>query len=189
MPAELDKARLRTRFRSYRLSLTQDAYRRKCLAICDTLAALSELEQARTVLVYWPMLKNREIDVRPLIARLEGKHIALPVVDETVMYAARYTAASALRPNRWGILEPAGAARTPVSEIEAAVVPALGADRRGHRLGYGKGFFDRFLRRLDARFISPVFSACLVDALPAEPHDIPMHILATESTVFRTAGS
>ncbi len=188
MPAALDKAALRTRFRTYRTSLAEGTYRRKCLAICDQLAELPEIENARTVLVYWPMLQRREIDVRPLISRMEGKHIALPVVNDSAMHAAPYTSASVLRPNNWGILEPAGDDRVPASEIEAAVIPALGADRRGHRLGYGKGYFDRFLRRVDARFICPVFDACLLDTLPAEPHDIPMHILASESTVFRTAG-
>ena len=189
LPVGLDKTALRTRFRTYRSSLAEDAYRKRCLAICEQLALLPELEQATTVLVYWPMLRNREIDVRPLITGLKGKHIALPVVDDTDMYAAPYTAVSVLKPNKWGILEPAGGARTPVSAIEAAVIPALGADRRGHRLGYGKGYFDRFLRRLDARFICPVFGACLVDTLPAEEHDIPMHIVATESGVFRTSAS
>lgn len=184
-----DKTALRTRFRAYRMGLGEIAYRKRCQAICKQLASLPEMERATTILVYWPMLQSREIDVRPLVAALEGKHIALPVVDNTAMYAAPYTPASVLVPNKWGILEPAEAVRTPVAAIEAAVVPALGADRRGHRLGYGKGYYDRFLRRLDARFICPVFSACLVDALPAEGHDIPMHILATESTVFRTGGS
>ncbi len=182
-----DKTVLRARFRAVRASLTEEAYQARCRAICARLGALTEFQQASLVLIYWPKLSAREIDLRPLLGRLTGKQIALPVVDGNIMHPVLFDSAAALRPNRWGIAEPTGSTGVPLSAIEAAIIPALGADRRGHRLGYGKGYFDRFLPRLHASFICPVFRECLVDALPAEPHDIPMHILVTEDAVHHPA--
>ena len=65
------------------------------------------------------------------------------------------------------------------------MVPALGAGRNGHRLGYGKGYYDAFLREVDAPTICPVFAACLLDHAPAEPHDVALDILITEDEIIR----
>jgi 5-formyltetrahydrofolate cyclo-ligase len=84
----------------------------------------------------------------------------------------------ALIPGPWGLLEPPGPA-LPVSALAEAtlvIVPALAVDRRGVRLGRGRGFYDRSLdgHNPQARLIAMVRDAEFVDQLPAEPHDVPM---------------
>jgi len=84
----------------------------------------------------------------------------------------------ALIPGPWGLLEPPGPA-LPVSALAEAtlvIVPALAVDRRGVRLGRGRGFYDRSLdgRNPQARLIAMVRDAEFVDELPAAPHDVPM---------------
>ena len=60
------------------------------------------------------------------------------------------------------------------------MVPALAADRHGVRVGYGLGYYDRFLKHLYSRSVSIVYSSCLLDRIPAEPHDIAVDYVVTE---------
>jgi 5-formyltetrahydrofolate cyclo-ligase len=83
-----------------------------------------------------------------------------------------------LVPGRWGLLEPPQPwlPESAVAEASLVVVPALAVDRRGVRLGRGRGFYDRSLggSNPQARLIAIVRDMELVDQLPAEPHDVPM---------------
>ena len=88
--------------------------------------------------------------------------------------------------NRWGLLEPDETA--PVVEagvLDAVVVPALGAGRNGHRVGYGAGYYDAFLPATRGFPVAVVFAACLVDAVPPEPHDVPVACVVTEGETVR----
>lgn len=69
--------------------------------------------------------------------------------------------------------------------IDAAVVLGLGFDRRGYRLGYGSGYFDRFLAGRELTTIGLAFDEQLVDRLPAEAHDVPMRLVVTPSELVR----
>jgi len=102
---------------------------------------------------------------RLALPRVEGHELALHVVRDL----------SQLVPSRWGILEPDPGACPLLShdEIGVALVPALGFDGRGGRLGYGMGFYDRLLPRLiRARRFGVGYREQLTEALPLEPHDV-----------------
>ena len=94
-----------------------------------------------------------------------------------------------LAPNRFGVLEPAARERVAGLSIDVFIVPALGADLRGFRIGYGGGFYDRFLAGKPGTFVCPVFDACTLDAVPEAPHDIPVHRLVTETETYSAAAS
>ena len=185
------KADLRGRFRALRAGLSDAEYAARSAKVVAQAQTLPELQQAETVHAYWPMLRSREVDIRPLIAWLQasGKQIVLPVVDSFTgaprLRHVRFETPEALRPNRWGIHEPTGAKSVPLETIDAVVVPALGAGRNGHRLGYGKGYYDAFLGALNAATICPIFAACLIDRAPAEEHDAPLDIVITEDEIIR----
>jgi 5-formyltetrahydrofolate cyclo-ligase len=95
----------------------------------------------------------------------------------------------ACEPDAWGVPVPRDHAPAPVTAVRVALVPGLAFDRRGHRLGRGAGVYDRFLATLPASTwrIGIVPSARLVDALPAEAHDIAMHAIVTEDGCLRVA--
>jgi 5-formyltetrahydrofolate cyclo-ligase len=95
----------------------------------------------------------------------------------------------ACEPDAWGVPVPRDHAPVPAAAVRVALVPGLAFDRRGHRLGRGAGVYDRFLATLPASAwrIGIVPSARLVDALPAEAHDIAMHAIVTEDGCLRVA--
>ena len=86
----------------------------------------------------------------------------------------------------WGMTVPRERVPVPASSLHAVIVPGLAFDRAGHRLGRGKGVYDRFLATLPPTTlrIGLVPSALVVDRLPTEPHDVPMHAVVTELGVI-----
>ena len=189
------KDSLRGRFREYRTSLSEAEYETRSRAVVENVLELPELRKAHTVHVYWPILEQREVDTRPLIRALRdrGAEIVLPVVlnfrsaaEGTPRLAhVRYPGEEAMRVNRWGIAEPHPSRRVSIDEIEAVIVPALGAGRNGHRIGHGLGYYDEFLAEVAAVKICLVYEACLVDHVPFEPHDVPCDVVVSESSVIR----
>ena len=191
------KTDLRTRFAAYRRSLSEAEYAQRSAAIVARAQALRELNAAACVHVYWPLIQRHEVDTRPLIAWLyqAGKQIALPVVNTFGKTAratprlrhVRYDPATPLTTNRWGIHEPNGGTGVPIDDIDAVVVPALGAGRNGHRIGHGFGYYDELLAEVQRPAIGLIYAACLVDAVPAEKHDRPLSVILTEDEVIRPA--
>lgn len=86
------------------------------------------------------------------------------------------------------IEEPQGDELTDPSELELVIVPAVAFDRRGNRLGRGKGFYDRFLQSTKATKIGVGYDFQLFEELPAEEHDVPMDIIITQSEYIVVAG-
>lgn len=82
------------------------------------------------------------------------------------------------------IQEPTGDDIFPVDDIEVIVVPGIAFDRKGRRLGRGKGFYDRLLAESKATKIGIGYEFQLIDNVPAESHDIPMDIIITEKTTI-----
>ena len=91
------------------------------------------------------------------------------------MELRRYTGTSSLQPGAYGIMEPVGERFTDYATIDIAVVPGMAFDAQGHRLGRGKGYYDRFLAKVpDVYKIGLCFSWQMVDEVPSEANDIMM---------------
>ncbi len=190
------KEALRERFRAFRAQLSEAEYRARSRAIVARMLTVPELGQAETIHVYRPMTARREVDVRPLMAHLatKNKQIVLPVVvtfgrakaGAPRLRLVRLTGETTFRVNRWGIHEPVGGETVPPEALDLVIVPALGAGRNGFRIGQGLGYYDEFLAGLTVPTLCPVYAECLVESVPAEPHDVPVSILVTEHEVVRT---
>lgn len=156
-----------------------------------TLAALlpgAALPEAGAVAsAYWPF--GSEIDPRPLMRRLLGLGwtLSLPVTpkkgaNEPLCFR-RWTPSTRLARRRFGVEEPGEDAEIVTPRL--LLVPLLGFDRRGGRLGYGAGHYDRTLKHLraadpDIRAIGLAFAAQEVEHLPTEAHDQPLDAVLTE---------
>ena len=168
-----------------------DARERRGAAIRERVAALPIYAAARAVHCYLSM--RSEVDTRPLIASAlaAGKRVAVPVV---VPRAADLSHAwldsldaDALAPGSFGTFNPRVLRLAEPGEWDLTIVPLLAFDRRGYRLGYGKGFYDRLLAASPAPAVGVAFAAQEVAALPVEPHDVALAWIVTEDEVIRTS--
>lgn len=190
-----EKARLRARFRQARLALSEADYAAHSALIRERLLGLPEVQAARTAHVYWPMTERREVDVRPLVTALHarGVRVLLPVVVPRTAGApprllhGPFEGEERLARTPWGLYEPT-ATDADLEALDVVVVPALGAGRNGHRIGHGAGYYDAFLAETSAFTVCPVFAACLVERVPAEPHDRAVDVVVTEEEVWTVSG-
>jgi 5-formyltetrahydrofolate cyclo-ligase len=166
---------------------------RRDAATARILAALRELAQvrrARTLAAYAAFGTEAVLDPW-LRERIEaGVGVFLPYVDGESLSLVRVRDLDAdLHPGYRGIREPAPGRRRParVDRVEVFVVPGAAFDRSGNRIGYGGGHFDRLLSTAarDALVVGVAFDVQVVDAVPAEPHDVRIDVLITESKVRR----
>jgi 5-formyltetrahydrofolate cyclo-ligase len=133
---------------------------------------------------YWPI--RSEVDPRPLLAAVRdaGVAVALPVLaDATVLRFRAWRAGADLVPAGFGTLGPG--ADAPEVMPDVIVLPLAGFDRAGHRIGYGKGHYDRAVAALHRAGRRPLliglaFSVQEVARVPAEPHDIRLDAVVTE---------
>lgn len=154
--------------------------------VAERVLALPEIAGAGSVLAFASF--GAEIPTDDLLRGLllAGKRVLLPYVEEAgTLRAAEITSIDDLAPGYRGIREPAR--REPVSEVDAAVVPGVAFDEHGGRLGYGGGFFDRYLETLapSVPVVGICFDAQIVKQVPREDHDRPVHVIVTERRIIR----
>ncbi len=152
-------------------------------ALGDTLLAAVTLPAGAVVAGFLPL--EGEIDLRPLLGRLReaGHPIALPQTPApgNPLIFRQWLPHSVLRPERFGTLVPDG----PVVVPDVLLVPLLGFDRRGWRLGYGGGYYDRTLAALpQALAIGCGFAVQELDEVPVGPYDARLPLIATEQEVI-----
>ena len=144
--------------------------------VITRLKANPRFSQAQTLLLYSAL--PDEVQTQSLLDELTeaGKTVLLPkVVNSEDMELRRYTGKADLQPGAYDIMEPVGALFTDYASIDVAVVPGMAFDAQGHRLGRGKGYYDRFLAKVpDVYKIGLCFSWQIVDEVPSEANDIMM---------------
>ena len=185
----MNKAELRKKMIFIRDSLSIEERKTKSHAIKSHLTKLKAYQDAEVVFVYVSF--RSEVDTRCFIkeAKKNGKRIAVPIsipkgkVLQPVKYQAWMNC-----PGIWGILEPIKENCRPVDskEIDIAVVPGLAFDNCFHRLGYGAGYYDRFLPSLrkNAIKIGLGYDFQLLDRLPVEEFDVPLSGIITEDRLL-----
>lgn len=130
----------------------------------------------KTILAYWPL--PDEVDIRPLISRLveEGHTVLLPrVTGETTMELRQHTTPDDLCEGAFHIMEPTGKVFSDADRIDVALVPGMAFDAAGHRLGRGRGYYDRLLAaHPGVHKIGVCFPFQRVAEVPVDEHDVAM---------------
>lgn len=131
-------------------------------------------KNSKCVLLYYPL--PDEIDVRELIikGKLSGKTILLPKVTKEDMVLKVYEDENSLKKGAFNILEPSGEDffEEDYYKIDLAIIPGMAFDKDFNRLGRGKGYYDKFLKKIPhAKKIGICFPFQFLEALPMEPHD------------------
>ena len=184
------KNELRQKYRALRDSFGEEFIRIASESACTNLAKSKEFINADTVLLYYP-IKN-EISPLPIIELCSklGKTVAFPACkmeDTTLVFKETHTLDD-LSPSTFGLLEPnEDCEEINCSKNALCIVPALLFSNDGHRLGYGKGFYDRFLESFEGISVGFSYSSLVLESLPHEAHDIPLDLIVTESEVLKIA--
>ncbi len=157
------------------------------LKIKEKFLQLEEVKRANSILLYYP--HKNEVNTLPIIEELlrSKKNVLLPKVKDLNIFPIKVTDLSVLKKGYAGILEPDGKIY-PVEKIEVVVVPAVAFDIHGHRLGYGKGYYDRLLKKIKGLKVGLAYDFQIVDKLPVEPHDIPVDLIITPTRIINTKG-
>lgn len=178
----MNKAEIRRELKAARAAVTDRPRRNEAIS-ARLLKVLLE-KDARRVLLYHAV--GAEVDVRsafmPLQAR--GCLLCLPRVVGRELLAVPFAESTVLRKGAFGIPEPEGEGIDPAS-LDAVVCPGLGFDVNGGRIGYGGGFYDRFLKKTAALRVGLCYNACMREHLPMGPMDERMDIVVTESETLK----
>lgn len=145
----MTKAEARKIYLEKRLALTDAAYQQLNFQLYQQFFTHIDLSFIRCLHIFLPIESKREPDTWPIIDRIrrEFPHVRLsiPKVAGDQLENINFEGLHQLKKNKWGIFEPQQGVPTPVEKIDMVIVPLLAVDVQGHRVGYGKGFYDRFL--------------------------------------------
>ena len=151
-------------------------------AAAEQLFDLAAMSSGDSVLVFAAF--GSEIATANVIRRLhsEGRRVLLPRLLDGEMSATEFRPGDELAPGAFGIGEPFGIDGAGPDEIDAVIAPGLAFDREGYRLGYGRGYFDRYMRRLrpDAARLGFGFHMQLIERVPRGPWDESLHAVVTD---------
>ena len=166
---------------------TQQQLGEMSLLAIRQLLANEHVQRAQTVLMYCSL--PDEVDTRQALRQLvdAGKQVVLPVVvDDCHMVLRRYHSDADLCEGAYHILEPMGPMFEAVNDIDVVVVPGMAFDVAGHRLGRGKGYYDRFLPRCThAGRIGIAFEAQRVAHAAVDRHDQRLDAYVTERGIYQ----
>ncbi|MGQ0618614.1 MAG: 5-formyltetrahydrofolate cyclo-ligase [Panacagrimonas sp.] len=190
LQAGADRSALRRQLRARRAGIDPRDRAIAARRAAGHLMRMIELRHAGHLAVY--LAAGSELDTRPLIRALHrrGKRLCAPQIDVRQpghMRMQQLFHGKPLRRNHYGIPEPPPTRRRHRTPIEVVIVPLVGIDLQGNRLGSGAGYYDRWLARLRPRpyRIGYAFSVQKVDHLPAQDWDVPLDAVCSEAGVHR----
>lgn len=183
-----DKKALRRRYLAERAALDRDCKREIDSGIAERVLHSAWYRDAACVFCY--VSTAEEIDTRAVLedAFRSGKTVCVPLCGRGGrMSARRIRSLDELTAGHYGIPEPSDTApEVAPEEIDLILAPALSCDRAGYRLGYGGGYYDRFLAQTDAVCAALCTASRLRDSLPHEAFDRRCHYIITERGVLHT---
>lgn len=153
-------------------------------AICERVVAWAVFQAAEIVASYVSVRK--EVDTHRLIeyALKVGKRVCVPVTKRKgVMVFQEISSLDELKSARFGLMEPEYDTERIVAPeyLDLMMVPGVAFDRQGNRLGFGGGYYDRYLAHCDATSVGLAYGFQIVDDIPTEGHDVRMDGLVTEN--------
>jgi 5-formyltetrahydrofolate cyclo-ligase len=176
------KKQIRAEMKERRQNLPPAEAERFSRQVRQRLEELNPIQNANSIMAYASI--NNEVDLVPIMEKWhqEGRTILLPRVEaDGRMEAVKWTGWNQIKSGPFGIREPLGEAIDPAG-IDVVLTPGLVFDYKGYRLGYGKGYYDRFLTRLsDSAFICGVcYEFQVIENVYPHSKDIPVHWIVTD---------
>ncbi len=182
----MPKRSIRSRFLAERKSCPQALCHAASREIQQRFLNSSLFREAGCLALYSAIHNEVLTDVVADRALEVGKTLAYPHTGEDSLEFVRVRTLADLAPGKFGVLEPQDGERLALEKLDLIVVPGVAFDLSGHRLGYGRGFYDRALSvcRADCARVGFAYDFQLVTALPAAQHDKRLSALVTESRIL-----
>lgn len=178
--SSMNKKTLRKALLQYRRLLPESEFAKRNQHLLDALYEFIKDREARTIHVFLPIKRNKEFDIQPLLPRLwkDGIRTMISATDfkRQTMEHFWLESGTKLQENSIGIPEPMDATSADLTEADLILVPLLGADRKGHRIGYGGGYYDRLLEGYEGESVG-ISLATLFDKLGTDSWDIAVNSL------------
>lgn len=187
----MNKLLLRKEILKKRESLTLEERDNYSKSIAKLLYSTLEYKEAKNIFIY--MSFNSEVDTIQIIEQSFklGKKIFIPYIlkDKEIMHAIEIEAFNNLKRNCYGILEPVfDKSKINDDNIDLVIVPGIVFDKKGNRIGYGGGYYDRFLlKNKNLHIIGLSFEIQIVENILNKKHDIPMNKIITEKRIIETS--
>ncbi len=179
------KVSLRKKLIQQRLQMPDQIWQKRSHAICDRLANLPKFPQAQNILAFTSF--RDEPDLSALWQKFPDKNWGFPrcVGQDLVWHrVAIADFAMAMRSGAYGILEPdPDLPLIDLAQVDFILIAAVACDRRGYRLGYGGGFYDRWLPHVGGEKIGIIFDEFYLEELPNDPWDVKLDAIATELAI------
>ena len=178
----MDKQELRKKSMEIRKNIPNKEQKNN--AIYNAIISCDEYNDANIIAIYNSM--GSEVNTKEIImySLLKQKVVLLPKIEGEDMLFVRVNANTKYALSKFGILEPTEGEIYNPDKIDLFIVPGLAFDINGNRLGYGGGYYDRYLRELRAVKIGLAYEEQLVNSIPTEEKDIPLNIIQTEENRY-----
>jgi len=185
------KNEIRAQYKVYRASLPAEERAVRDMRICELFLSSITYRYAKVLFMYAPLAN--EIDVMPIAvqALADGKTVAFPRCskENSTMEYHIVTDIGALESGAYGIREPSETARIQYAgdctaeDHPVCLVPGLVFDRAGYRVGYGKGYYDRYLSTFPGVRVGIVYADCVLGEIPRGRFDLAVDVLVTDKGV------
>ena len=190
----MTKGELRKIYLEKRLSLTEEEYRLFNEQLCKNFFSNIDLSDIHLLHTFLPIEKTKEPDTWLIIRKLKKDfphvRVCIPKINnQTSMLDNFYfDGEDQLEKNTWGIPEPKQGIPVPTEKIDAVLIPMLAFDKQGNRIGYGRGFYDKFLAtcREDCKKIGLSFFPAIEGTVPSAHYDIPVDYVITPQLALPT---
>ncbi|NLB89070.1 MAG: 5-formyltetrahydrofolate cyclo-ligase [Syntrophomonadaceae bacterium] len=180
------RQQMREEMSAKRKELVPEEVKQYSEAICNKLQELVGIENARTIMGFSSF--GNEVQLMPWLESIaDEKQILLPRVEKGgLMVAVPFTGWENVKSGPFGIKEPIGEPFD-LKKIDVVIVPGLVFDYKGYRLGYGKGYYDRFLKELqelrnDVFLCGVCYDFQIIDTIHPHERDVPVHWIVTEKS-------
>jgi 5-formyltetrahydrofolate cyclo-ligase len=189
----MNKAELRQIYLDKQKSLARDERNRRSKRVVESLFANFDLSAWHFLSCFVTLEKNNEIDTFEIFGRLWREFPLLTTTaprinfEMNVLENVRVTPASKFSENKWRILEPEGDELIEPIKLDAVLVPLIAFDKRGFRVGYGKGFYDKFLSKCrdDCRKIGLSLFPPVEKIADVEDFDVPLDACVTSEKIWK----
>ncbi|UCD03736.1 MAG: 5-formyltetrahydrofolate cyclo-ligase [Candidatus Woesearchaeota archaeon] len=179
----MEKSELRKKILDQRNKLTKEAILDRSLKIKRNLYLLKEFKEAEAFNCY--VSKDSEVSTHDILKENKNKKlVCVPCVSEKNIVNSCLKDFDKLVERCFGILEPKTIEEINKSKLDVVIVPGIVFDRKGYRIGYGMGYYDRFLSNLNVMKISLAYNFQVLDKIPHDTHDIKLDYIITENEII-----